>query len=124
LKLFFGILPVAALVAYSQVIVKWRLIELGYRGDEITLWGKILGYLALLRDPIILSSFVAALLASFAWVLVVARFPLSWAFPVYQGLTFALVLVFSWLVLGEQLTGQKMLAVALILAGVALGVID
>lgn len=124
MKLFWETLPVAVLVAYSQLIVKWRLVGLGYHGDEATLWGKMLGYLGLLRDPLILSSFAAALLASFAWVLVVARFPLAWAFPVYQGLTFALVLMFSWLVLGEHLTGLKMLAVVLILSGVALGVQD
>ena len=124
MSLIFGILPVAILVAYSQLIVKWRLTALGYRGDADGLWEKILSYLGLLQDPIILSSFVAALLGSFAWIFVVARFPLVLAFPVYQGLTFAIVLVSSWLMLGEQLSSIKILAIILILVGVGLGVQD
>lgn len=124
MRLILGILPVAILVAYSQLIVKWRLTALGYHGDAAGLWGKIVSYLGLLQDPIILSSFVAALLGSFIWVLVVARFPLALAFPVYQGITFAIVVVSSWLILGEQLSLAKILAIVLILAGVALGVQD
>jgi len=124
LKLILGTLPVAVLVAYSQLIVKWRLTDIGYRGEFPTLWEKVVAYLNLLLDPFILSSFVAALVASFAWVLVVARFPLAWAFPVYQGITFALVLACSCILLGEQLAPIKLLAILLILSGVFLGVQD
>ncbi len=88
------------------------------------MWGKLIGYLGLLQDPIILSSIAAALLASFAWVLVVARFPLALAFPLYQGLTFAIVIICSILFLGEQLSMSKAVAVLLILSGVILGVRD
>ncbi len=124
MKLILGTLPVAILVAYSQLIVKWRLTNIGYKNEFPTLWEKLVSYFGLLLDPFILSSFAAALMGSFAWILVVSRFPLAWAFPIYQGITFALVLAFSWILLGEQLTPMKLLAILLILSGVILGVLD
>lgn len=78
--------------------------------------------LKFLGDPVILSAYAAALFASFAWLYVVSKLPLVVAFPVYIGVTFAMVLLGGWFFLSETLTTTKLLAVLLIFAGIILGV--
>ncbi len=75
-----------------------------------------------LSDPVILSAYGAALLASFAWLYVVTKLPLTVAFPVYIGVTFAMVLLGGWFFLSEALTATKLVAVLLIFCGIVLGV--
>jgi len=109
------ILPVASLVAYSQLMVKWRAASLPAPGS---LTAKLLTMFA---DPLILSAYAAALAASVAWLLVVTKLPLTIAFPVYIGVTFVMVVLGGHLILGEPLPITKIAAVALILSGIALG---
>ncbi len=73
-------------------------------------------------DPVILSAYAAALVASFAWLFVVTKLPLNVAFPVYIGVTFAMVLLGGWFFLSEALTTTKLVAVLLIFSGIVLGV--
>jgi multidrug transporter EmrE-like cation transporter len=111
------ILPIAMLVTYSQLIVKWRTngeVAAASSGWLERLWRFLL-------DPVILSAYGAALLASFAWLYVVTRLPLTVAFPVYIGVTFAMVLLGGWLLLGETLSASKIVAVVLIMAGIVVG---
>lgn len=116
-KIFLLILPVALLVTYSQLIVKWRA---GSASDAMQS-GFFQQIIKLLSDPWVLSGYAAALVASFAWLLVVTRLPLNVAFPAYIGVTFALVLLGSVFFLGEPLTPTKFIAVAMIFGGIALG---
>lgn len=109
------ILPVALLVAYSQIMVKWRAATLPV---PATLTGKLATMFA---DPLILSAYGAALAASVAWLFVVTKLPLTIAFPVYIGVTFVMVVIGGHMLLGEPLPLAKITAVALILAGIALG---
>lgn len=111
------IFPIALLVTYSQLIVKWRSNSVGHM--EVVGFGAHL--LRFLTDPVILSAYGAALLASFAWLYVVTRLPLTVAFPAYIGITFAMVLFGGWFFLAETLNATKIIAVILILAGIALG---
>lgn len=112
------ILPIALVVTYSQLIVKWRsnaMENVVVSSFSQQLW-------RFLTDPVILSAYVAALIASFAWLYVVTKLPLTVAFPVYIGVTFAMVLLGGWFFLDETLTTTKVLAVMLIMAGIVLGV--
>ena len=120
MNILLKILPIALLVAYSQIMVKWRTAQID-RGtlDTLDVFHKILRYLS---DPLLLSAYVAALLASFIWLFVVARLPLALAFPVYIGVTFALVIVGGWMFLSEPVLPMRLLAAVLILAGIAIGV--
>lgn len=112
------ILPIALLVTYSQLMVKWR-----SNAVEDFVASSFPQYLVkFLTDPVILSAYAAALLASFAWLYVVTRLPLTVAFPVYIGVTFAMVLLGGWFFLGETLTATKIIAVVLIMCGIVLGV--
>lgn len=118
MKTYLFILPIAVLVTYSQLIVKWRSSALGKIEDS----GFVQHLLKFLTDPVILSAYTAALIASFAWLYVVTKLPLVVAFPVYIGVTFAMVLLGGWFFLSETLTATKLVAVLLIFAGIILGV--
>ena len=111
------ILPIALLVTYSQLIVKWR-----SNGMESLVGTSFAERIAIfLTDPVILSAYAAALLASFAWLYVVTQLPLTVAFPVYVGVTFVMVLFGGWFFLSETISLTKTAAILLILCGVALG---
>jgi multidrug transporter EmrE-like cation transporter len=118
MKTYLLILPVALLVTYSQLIVKWRVNSEVYA----TTGSFFQRLMQMLKDPIILSGYIAALFASFAWLYIVAKLPLTVAFPVYIGVTFAMVILGGWSLLGEELSGTKLIAVLLIFSGILLGV--
>ena len=118
MKTYLLILPIALLVTYSQLIVKWRSSTVGHQATQD--FSKQL--FKFLSDPVILSAYVAALLASFAWLYVVTKLPITVAFPVYIGVTFAMVLLGGWFFLSEALTATKLIAVLLIFGGIVLGV--
>lgn len=111
-------IPVALLVAYSQIVVKWRAQLGGVVQLDGSFFHKLMGYFA---DGYIISAYVAALLSSFIWLIVVSRIPLSIGFPVYIGITFLFVLLGSWLLLGESISFSRFLAAILILAGIIIG---
>jgi multidrug transporter EmrE-like cation transporter len=111
------ILPVAFLVAYSQIIVKWRMLR-----HPIDAVGIMNFLIKSITDPVILSAYIAALFASFAWLFVVTKLPLSTAFPVYIGITFVMVVFGGWVFLQEQFNLIKLLAITLIFLGIAIGV--
>lgn len=118
MKTYLLILPIALLVTYSQLVVKWKSSTLGHQGTQD--FSKQL--FKFLSDPVILSAYLAALLASFAWLYVVTKLPLTVAFPAYIGVTFAMVLFAGWFFLSEALTATKLIAVLLIFGGIVLGV--
>ncbi len=117
MKNYLLILPIALLVTYSQLIVKWR--SDGMESLENTTIPQRLTIF--FTDPVILSAYAAALLASFAWLYVVSQLPLTFAFPVYIGVTFVMVLFGGWFFLSETISVTKIAAVLLILCGIALG---
>lgn len=121
MNLLLSTFPIAVLVAFSQIIVKWRMND--SLAQLLPADASMIERLRLyLTDPYIFSAYAAGLAGSFLWLYVIARLPLAIAFPVYQGLTFVLVIVGSFMLLGEPLSWTRLLAVALIMAGIALGV--
>ena len=118
MKTYLLILPIALLITYSQLIVKWRSKTTG----DIIEAGFFQHLIRFLTDPIVLSAYAAALVASFAWLYVVTRLPVTVAFPVYIGVTFAMVLFGGWYFLAESFSTTKLIAIALIMIGIVLGV--
>lgn len=118
MKTYLLILPVALLVTYSQLIMKWRSSTVEHQVTQD--FSKQL--IQFLSDPVIISAYGAALFASFAWLYVVTKLPLTVAFPVYIGVTFVMVLLGGWFFLSETLTATKLVAVLLIISGIVLGV--
>jgi uncharacterized membrane protein len=93
---YFFIFATIALTVFGQVVLKWRMDQFGA-----------------LLDPVVVSSFASAFLAGLAWMAALTRFELSYAYP-FMSLSFVLVLVISVIFLGETLTLNKVLGVALI----------
>ncbi len=118
MKNYLLILPIAVLVTYSQIIVKWR----SGATDQLATLSFSQGLVKFVTDPVILSAYAAALIASFAWLFVITKLPLTVSFPVYIGVTFAMVLLGGWFFLSETLTATKLIAVLLIFSGIVLGV--
>ena len=118
MRTYLLILPIALLVAYSQLIVKWRSSVM----ENFVASSISQQLVKFMTDPVILSAYALALIASFAWLYVVTKLPLTVAFPVYIGVTFTMVLLGGWFFLGETLTTTKVIAVVLIMCGIVLGV--
>lgn len=119
MSLLLAMTPSVLLVLYGQLMLKWRiahLTEIGALGSSSS--DRVLAYL---QDPLILSGYCSAFMSSVAWMLVIDRYPLNQAFPVYIGLTLCLVMVGSGVLLGETITPMRVVAIALIVAGVTLG---
>jgi multidrug transporter EmrE-like cation transporter len=118
MKLLFAVLPTVMLVVYGQLISKWRIGHLFATVGSASGTSRMLSYLS---DPLILSSYAAALGGSVAWMFVVERQPISIAFPLYIGLTMLSVMVGSVALFGEHLSASRIIAILLIFAGVVLG---
>jgi len=117
MKYWLLIIPVALLVSYSQVIVKWRMLNKPPADNA----SGIETLIKFLLDPYIFTAYVAALVGSFAWLFVITKLPLTIAFPVYIGITFVMVLLGGLLFLSEALTPSKTIAISLILIGIIIG---
>ncbi len=120
MKILLLTIPVALLVAYSQIMLKWRMLNIDVVDMQaIPLLPRMLKYLS---DPFILSAYLTAFLSSLVWMYVITKLPLVTAFPVYIGITFVLVIVGGWYFLSEAITLIRLASVALILTGIILGV--
>lgn len=99
---------------YGQLVLKWRIADYGPLPADTS--EKLRFLLGLLLDPAIFSGFLAAFLASLAWMGAMTKFELSHAYP-FMALNFVIVLLLSSWLLSEPLTLQRVLGVGLIVAG-------
>ncbi len=99
---------------YGQLIIKYQVSAAGPLPAEPQ--EKVFFLLRLCLDPRVLSGFVAAFLAALSWMAAMTHFELSYAYP-FISLTFPVVLILSALLLGEQLTLNKVAGIVLIVAG-------
>jgi multidrug transporter EmrE-like cation transporter len=119
MRLILYLLPTIVLVVYGQLLIKWRI---GVLSEGASSASGPLGRLALyLADPYILSAYVAAVASSMTWMFVVESYPVSLAFPLHIGLTVVSVVLGGIYLFGEPITPSRILAVSLILAGIAIG---
>lgn len=103
-----------AFTVYGQLILKWRISQLGSLPHPFT--DKLKFLVLLLLDPAIFSGFASAFLASLAWMAAMTKFDLSHAYP-FMSLNFVIVLFLSGWILNEPMNMQKILGVALIVMG-------
>jgi len=99
---------------YGQLILKWRIAQFGPLPADFV--DKLKFLFGLLLDPAIFSGFVAAFLASLAWMAAMTKFDLSHAYP-FMSLNFVVVLLLSGWLLNEPISMQKTLGVGLIVLG-------
>lgn len=113
------IFAVLGFTVYGQLILKWRIAQFGPLPADLIDRLKFLMWLLL--DPAIFSGFIAAFLASLAWMAAMTKFDLSHAYP-FMSLNFVVVLLFSGWLLSEPMTMQKLLGVGLIVLGTVVAV--
>lgn len=118
-RMLLAIAPTIVLVVYGQLMTKWRIAQLF--SDLAAATDRMDRLLLYVKDPFILSSYAAALAGSAAWMFVLERHAVSMAFPVYVGLTVVAVALGGVLMFGEALSLTKIVAIVLILTGVAIG---
>ena len=99
---------------YGQIILKWRITKYGLLPEDLT--EKLKFLISLFFDPVIISGFAAAFMASLAWMAAMTKFELGHAYP-FMSLNFVVVLLLSGWLLNESVTLQKILGVGLIVLG-------
>lgn len=108
---------VLGLTVYAQLVIKARAVA---HAKEIVAASTQLNYLvAMFTDPWVLSGLLGVLVASACWMLALQRLDIGLAYP-FMALSFVLVPVGSMLLFGEPLPKLQLLALALIIAGVAM----
>ncbi|HEV2060230.1 MAG TPA: EamA family transporter [Solirubrobacteraceae bacterium] len=106
------------LTVYGQLVFKWRIDE---AGPVPTGGFERLEYVARLAvNPWIVSVILATVVASLTYGAALTRFDLSHAYP-FMALSFVFVLLLSGWFFHESVTTLKVIGVALIVAGIAIG---
>jgi drug/metabolite transporter (DMT)-like permease len=72
-----------------------------------------------LQSPLVLAGLLLYGLGAVAWIAVLARLDLSYAYP-FLALNFVLMAVVAWLALGESLSPQRWIGMVVICVGVLL----
>ena len=103
---------------YSQIVIKWRISN---RFSDVrlpeNLRVKILLLFTVVFDPFILSGLTATFISGLFWMATMTKLDISYAYP-FTSLAFVLVLIFSYLLLGEPMSVQKVLGVFFIMLGI------
>lgn len=103
-----------AFTVYGQLIMKWRISQLGPLPAQLP---EKLKFLVLaIFDPAIFSGFLAGFLASLAWMAAMTKFDLNHAYP-FMSLNFVIVILLSGWILSEPITAQKTIGITLIVIG-------
>jgi len=102
---------------YGQIIMKWRIAKFGAFPEY---WLDKLKFLfSVLFDPFVFSGFVAAFIASFAWMAAMTKFEISYAYP-FMSLNFVIVFLLSMILFTESFSFYKLFGVLLIVLGTVL----
>ena len=114
---YFYILMCLLFTVYGQVILKWRMNKIGEIPDG---WeGKLSFFVSAFSDLFVLSGFAAAVVAAAFWIAAVSKFDLNYAYP-FMASAFVLVMVLSYWLFGESITGYKIAGAILIVSGIAI----
>lgn len=109
------ILATIFFTVYSQLIIRW---QVGATGQlPIDMPGKIRFVIDLLINPWVLTGIAATFLAGVSWMLTMAKFEISYAFP-FMGVNYILILASGILLFNESFTLSKFVGTLLVLAGV------
>lgn len=109
------ILLSGALGVSGQIILKRSVLEMGPLAFG---WQSLLSdTVSLLLNPGVVLGVAVTLSGTFFWLVALSRVDLSYAYP-FASLNYILVLISSWLLLGEQPSVQRLLGVLIICLGV------
>jgi drug/metabolite transporter (DMT)-like permease len=99
----------------GQLVIKRGLVALGSQALRPE---NVPGFIASLAlNPLIVGGLAIYVLGTLFWLVALSRLDLSYAYP-FASLNYVLVLLASWLVLGELPSATRLAGVALICLGV------
>ena len=101
---------------YGQMILKWRIMKLGFTIPDSGIVDKLLTLFKLVIDPFILSGFLSAFIASLCWMAAMTKFQITEAYP-FMSLAPAIVFILGIWLLGETFTIGKVVGLILIIVG-------
>ena len=114
LQILLLILLSVALSSSAQLVLK-----LGIGSGAAPHDGEVAELVSLLTNPAVLCGLLMYGLAAIVWLFVLARAPLSLAYP-FVGLGFIVTMVAGYAVLGEALTAARLFGTVLIAVGCVL----
>jgi undecaprenyl phosphate-alpha-L-ara4N flippase subunit ArnF len=101
---------------YGQMILKWRILKLGFSLPDAAIVDKLMALFRLVFDPFILSGFLSAFIASLCWMAAMTKFQITEAYP-FMSLAPAIVFLLGIWLLGETFTIGKVAGLILIIIG-------
>jgi drug/metabolite transporter (DMT)-like permease len=110
------ILATVILVVVGQLLAKMGMNSISFNGqiESLTCF-----YLRALFSPLIVSGVIIYGFAVFSWLYVLSKVDLSFAYP-FLSLTYVLVILSSWLLLGETIPTLRWAGVFFICVGILL----
>jgi len=112
------ILGTVLFTVYGQLIIKSRVSLQGSLPDGIL--EKLFFLLKLFLDPLLLSGFFAAFIASLFWMAAMTKFDLSHAYP-FMALNFIFVFILSGFLFNESITFLKVFGLTMVVFGIVVG---
>lgn len=99
------------------MILKWRLSVLHFTIPDGKSTEIAIAFAKLLFDPLILSGFASAFVASMFWMAAMTKFEITYAYP-FMSLAPAIVFLLGVLILGETYTSGKLIGLIIIAIGI------
>lgn len=115
------ILGTILFTVYGQLMLKWRLGVIGFQLPETGTMDKIIALFKVVFDPLILSGFVSAFVASLFWMAAMTKFEITYAYP-FMSLSPALVFLLGVFAFGETFTMGKLIGLVVIIIGIIITV--
>lgn len=100
----------------SELIIKWKMSNIMFHASD-TIYDKFSTAFFMLFDPYILIALTLLLFAGLAWMIVMTKFDISYAYP-FTILSFVLILIFSAFLFHEPITWQKIVGLLFIATGI------
>jgi len=104
------------LSATAQILLKHGMVSSAVR-EALGNGDAVAAVVAIALSPAVLGGLTAFAASVLLWLYVLARVPLSTAYP-FVALGIAITVAAGWLLFGEPLAWPKLLGVAFILAGI------
>ncbi len=102
------------LTVFGQLLIKWQVTAAVVFPDALS--DRLLFLGRILLNPWVILALTSAFLAGLCWIAAMTRIPLTIGYP-FISLTLPLVLLGGTLFFSEELNWPKVVAIALIMAG-------
>jgi multidrug transporter EmrE-like cation transporter len=104
----------SALLCAGQGLFKMSAPAEGLKGGPLTFMG------GLIQNPVFVTGCIVYALSTFAWVAILTRFQLSYAYPLVIAFSILLTSSMGIILFREQITFHKLVGIIIVTAGVVI----